>query len=103
MKRDGTVKASVTVTNTGKRAGETVIQLYLHDVVASISRPVKELRGFEKIMLQPGESRTVNFTITPEDLTFYNAQMQQVVEPGKFEVFIGVDSQRVKAESFTLL
>lgn len=103
MKRNGTVTASVTVTNTGKRAGETVVQLYLHDVVASISRPVKELRGYEKVMLQPGESRVIRFTITEDDLKFYNAQMQQVVEPGKFEVFIGLDSQRVKQQSFTLL
>ncbi|WP_291970658.1 beta-glucosidase BglX [Candidatus Symbiopectobacterium sp.] len=103
MKRNGSVKASVTVTNTGKRAGETVVQLYLHDVVASISRPVKELRGYEKVMLQPGESRVISFTISEDDLKFYNTQMQQVVEPGKFEVFIGLDSQRVKQQSFTLL
>ncbi|UGA52680.1 MULTISPECIES: beta-glucosidase BglX [Dickeya] len=103
MKRNGSIKASVTVTNTGKRAGETVAQLYLHDVVASVSRPVKELRGFQKVMLQPGESRTLTFTLSPQDLMFYNAQMQQVAEPGKFEVMIGLDSQRVKTGSFTLL
>ncbi|MEH0873735.1 beta-glucosidase BglX [Pectobacterium cacticida] len=103
MKRNGTINASVTVKNTGKRAGETVVQLYLHDVVASISRPVKELRGFEKVMLQPGESRTVTFTLNQDALKFYNARMQQVVEPGKFDVMIGLDSQRVKHGSFTLL
>lgn len=103
MPRNGTIDASVTVKNTGSRAGETVVQLYIHDVVASISRPVKELRGFEKVMLQPGESRTVTFTLTPEALKFYNARMQQVVEPGKFDVMIGLDSQRVKSGSFTLL
>ncbi|MDX5627279.1 MULTISPECIES: beta-glucosidase BglX [unclassified Brenneria] len=103
MKRDGTVTASVTVKNTGKRPGETVVQLYLHDVVASISRPVKELRGFHKVMLQPGESRTVSFPIDRDALKFYNARMQQVAEPGKFEVFIGLDSQRVQSSSFTLL
>ncbi|WP_420065575.1 beta-glucosidase BglX [Pectobacterium colocasium] len=103
MKRNGTINASVTVKNTGSRAGETVVQLYVHDVVASISRPVKELRGFEKVMLQPGESRTVTFTLDQEALKFYNARMQQVVEPGKFDVMIGLDSQRVKSESFTLL
>ncbi|QTF08894.1 beta-glucosidase BglX [Brenneria izadpanahii] len=103
MKRNGAVTASVTVKNTGDRAGETVVQLYLHDVVASISRPVKELRGFQKVMLQPGESRTVNFLIEPDALKFYNARMQQVVEPGQFEVFIGLDSQRVKSQNFTLL
>ncbi|MFP9230680.1 beta-glucosidase BglX [Pectobacterium cacticida] len=103
MKRNGTINASVTVKNTGKRAGETVVQLYLHDVVASISRPVKELRGFEKVMLQPGESRTVTFTLNQDALKFYNARMQQVVEPGKFDVMVGLDSQRVKHGSFTLL
>ncbi|MBA0203616.1 beta-glucosidase BglX [Pectobacterium aroidearum] len=103
MKRNGTINASVTVKNTGSRAGETVVQLYVHDVVASISRPVKELRGFEKVMLQPGESRTVTFTLDQEALKFYNARMQQVVEPGKFGVMIGLDSQRVKSDSFTLL
>ncbi|GKV88111.1 beta-glucosidase BglX [Pectobacterium carotovorum] len=103
MKRNGTINASVTVKNTGSRAGETVVQLYVHDVVASISRPLKELRGFEKVMLQPGESRTVTFTLDQEALKFYNARMQQVVEPGKFDVMIGLDSQRVKSDSFTLL
>ncbi|KHT20257.1 beta-glucosidase BglX [Pectobacterium aroidearum] len=103
MKRNGTIDASVTVKNTGSRAGETVVQLYVHDVVASISRPVKELRGFEKVMLQPGESRTVTFTLDQDALKFYNARMQQVVEPGKFDVMIGLDSQRVKSGSFTLL
>ncbi len=103
MKRNGTINASVTVKNTGNRAGETVVQLYVHDVVASISRPLKELRGFEKVMLQPGESRTVTFTLDQEALKFYNARMQQVVEPGKFDVMIGLDSQRVKSDSFTLL
>ncbi|MEC5341069.1 beta-glucosidase BglX [Brenneria populi] len=103
MKRNGAVTASVTVKNTGERAGETVVQLYLHDVVASISRPVKELRGFQKVMLQPGESRTLSFLIEQDALKFYNARMQQVVEPGEYQVFIGLDSQRVKSQSFTLL
>ncbi|WJV55376.1 beta-glucosidase BglX [Prodigiosinella aquatilis] len=103
MKRDGTLTASVTVKNTGKRAGETVIQLYLHDVVASVSRPVKELKGFQRVMLQPGEERTVSFTLSPKDLMFYNEKMQHVVEPGRFDVMIGVDSERVKTQHFTLL
>ncbi|PWC16268.1 beta-glucosidase BglX [Brenneria roseae subsp. roseae] len=103
MKRDGALTASVTVKNTGDRAGETVVQMYLHDVVASISRPVKELRGFQKVMLQPGESRTVSFPIGQEALQFYNANMQQVVEPGAFDVLIGLDSQRLNSQRFTLL
>lgn len=103
MPRNGTLTASVSVKNTGKRAGETVVQLYLHDVVASVSRPVKELRGYRKVMLQPGETQTVSFTVTPQDLMFYNMQLRQVAEPGDFDVMIGLDSQRVKSQRFRLL
>ncbi|KAA9000609.1 beta-glucosidase BglX [Affinibrenneria salicis] len=103
LKRDGTLTASVRVKNTGQRTGETVVQLYLHDVVASLSRPVKELRGFHKVMLQPGQEKTLTFTISPEDLMFYNAQMQRVAEPGDVDVMIGLDSQRLTTQRFTLL
>ncbi|EHD20960.1 MULTISPECIES: beta-glucosidase BglX [Brenneria] len=103
MPRNGVVTASVTVKNTGERAGETVVQMYLHDVVASVSRPVKELRGFQKVMLRPGEALTLSFPIDRGALTFYNARMQQVVEPGEYDVFIGLDSQRVKSRRFTML
>ncbi|ENM4534004.1 beta-glucosidase BglX [Salmonella enterica] len=103
MQRDGKVTASVEVTNTGKREGATVIQMYLQDVTASMSRPVKQLKGFEKITLKPGESKTVSFPIDIEALKFWNQQMKYDAEPGKFNVFIGVDSARVKEGSFELL
>ncbi len=100
---DGVLKASITVTNTGRVPGETAVQLYLRDLVASISRPVKELKHFQKIMLQPGESRIVTFDITPSDLQFYNAATELVSEPGEFQVFIGLDSRDTKSKTFTLL
>ncbi|MCT8152053.1 beta-glucosidase BglX, partial [Klebsiella aerogenes] len=103
MPRDGSVTASVQVTNTGKREGATVIQLYLQDVTASMSRPVKMLRGFKKVNLKPGETQTVSFPIDVEALKFWNQQMKYVAEPGKFNVFIGVDSARVKQSEFELL
>lgn len=99
---DNQLVASVTVTNTGDRAGSEVVQLYIRDLVGSITRPVKELKGFEKIYLQPNESRTVRFTIAPEMLKFYNADLQFVAEPGDFDVMIGPDSQNVKTARFTL-
>lgn len=103
MKRDGTVTASVQVTNTGKREGATVIQMYLQDVTASMSRPVKQLKGFEKVNLKPGETQTVSFPIDIDALKFWNQRMQYDAEPGKFNVFIGVDSARVKQGEFELL
>lgn len=103
MPRNGKVEASVTVTNSGKRDGATVVQLYLNDKVASISRPVKELRGFKRIMLKAGESQTVTFPIDVDALKFWNQQMQQVAEPGKFKVMIGLDSVKTQDAEFTLL
>ncbi|MGO1269423.1 MAG: beta-glucosidase BglX, partial [Pseudomonas bubulae] len=82
LKPGATLTASVTVTNTGKRAGETVVQLYIQDVTASMSRAVKELKNFEKVMLNPGEQKVVQFTLGENDLKFYNAQLQHVAEPG---------------------
>jgi len=102
MKRDGKVTASVDVTNTGKRAGETVVQMYLQDVTASVSRPVKQLRGFDKVMLKPGETQTVSFPIDVEALKFWNQRMKYDAEPGTFNVFIGLDSARVKQGEFEL-
>ncbi|KOC92862.1 beta-glucosidase BglX [Winslowiella iniecta] len=103
MPRDGKINASVTVTNTGKRDGATVVQMYLHDQVASISRPVKELKGFKRIMLKAGESQTVTFPIDVDALKFWNARMQQVAEPGKFSVMIGLDSAKTENAEFTYL
>jgi beta-glucosidase len=99
---DNELVASVTVTNTGDRAGSEVVQLYIRDLVGSVTRPVKELKGFEKIYLQPNESRTVRFTIAPEMLKFYNADLKLVAEPGDFDVMIGPDSRNVKTARFTL-
>ncbi|MGI8745727.1 MAG: glycoside hydrolase family 3 C-terminal domain-containing protein [Bryobacteraceae bacterium] len=92
----GEVKISVDVRNVGKRAGEEVTQLYLTDVLSSVTRPVKELRGFEKVALGPGESRTVRFTLKPDDLAFLNQNLQRVVEPGAFRVMIGASSADIR-------
>lgn len=103
MTRDGHEVATVNVTNTGKRAGSTVIQLYLQDVTASMSRPVKALHGFEKVTLQPGETKTISFPIDIDALKFWNQRMQYDAEPGKFNVFIGEDSMHVKQGEFELM
>ncbi len=103
MSPDGKVVASVVVTNTGKVAGKEVVQMYIRDVVASSSRPMRELRGFEKISLEPGESRTVSFEIERDALSFWNTNMEYVCEPGEFEVFIGPDSTTENKASFVLM
>ncbi|MFJ4136967.1 beta-glucosidase BglX [Pseudomonas fragi] len=102
LKPGATLTASVTLKNTGKRAGETVVQLYVQDVTATMSRAVKELKNFEKVMLKPGEQKVVQFTLGENDLKFYNAQLQHVAEPGEFNVQIGLDSQNVQQNSFQL-
>lgn len=89
---NGTQQVQVTVTNTGDRAGDEVVQLYLRDDVASITRPVKQLRGFRRVHLLPGQSQTLTFTLTANDFAFYGADMQPVVEPGSFTVFAGGNS-----------
>jgi beta-glucosidase len=86
----------------GKVAGEEVVQWDIRDWVASVTRPVKELKGFEKILLQPGESKTVKLIITSETLSFYRADMSWRVEPGKFSVMVGTNSANVLAEDFVL-
>jgi beta-glucosidase len=91
-----------TVTNTGKFDGEETAQLYIRDLLGSVVRPVKELKGFQKIYLKAGESRAVSFTLTADDLRFYNDQLQYIYEPGDFKVFIGGSSADVKEASFTL-
>jgi len=102
MPQNGSVTASVEVTNTGKREGATVVQMYVQDVTASLSRPVKELKGFNKVTLKPGETQTVSFPIDVNALKFWNQKLQYVAEPGKFNVFIGLDSARVKQGEFEL-
>ncbi len=100
----GAITASATVTNTGKRAGEEVVQLYVQDLVGSVTRPVQQLKGFEKILLQPGESRTVTFELRPDDLAFTRADMTHGWEPGEFRLWIAPSSgaQASTPVSFTL-
>ncbi|WP_066736428.1 beta-glucosidase BglX [Cupriavidus sp. D384] len=102
LARNGQITASVTVKNTGDRAGEAVLQLYLQDVMASTVRPVKELKDFRKVMLAPGESRVIDFPIGEDKLRFYNARLEYVAEPGEFNVQVGFDSASVKEAKFTL-
>jgi len=96
LKGNETLTAKVTVTNTGKFAGEEVVQLYISDPVASVARAVKELKGFEKIRLNPGESKEVKFAITPEMLKFFNSELKYDWEPGEFVIQIGTNSQDLK-------
>ena len=92
----------MTVTNTGDVAGDDVVQLYLHDPVASISQPVRRLRGFERVTLQPGESRKVTFTLDRSDFGFYDNRGEFVVEPGQIEVYAGDSSQATMKSTFTV-
>ncbi len=103
LNKTGKLDASVVVKNTGKRDGETVVQLYIQDVTGSMIRPVKELKNFQKVLVKAGEQKVVHFTITEDDLKFYNAQLKYAAEPGKFNVQIGLDSQDVTQQSFELL
>ena len=102
MGKGGKVTASLTVTNTGKRAGDEVVQLYIHDLAASIIRPVKELKGFKRIHLEAGESQKVDFEINEDMLKFYNADLQFVSEPGDFEIMVGPNSSDVQTKNLTL-
>ena len=102
MKRDGRVQVAVTVTNTGQREADEVVQLYIHDVIASLSRPVKELKGFRRIHLKAGESQKVTFDITPDLLSFYNYNLQWVLEPGEFQLMTGPNSRDVKSVKLTV-
>lgn len=97
------ITASVTVTNTGNKMGKEVVQQYIRDLVGTSTRPVKELKGFQKIELKAGESKTVSFDITADDLKYYNYDLKYVAEPGDFKVFIGGNSRDVKQADFKLL
>ena len=99
---DGEISASIDVTNSGDYDGKEVVQLYIRDVVGSVTRPVKELKGFEKIMIKKGETKTISFKISVEDLKFYNSDLDFVAEPGKFQVFIGTDSSTETMKEFEL-
>ncbi len=93
IRRADSTQALIDVTNTGTRAGTETVQLYIRDLVSSVTRPVKELKGFRKVELQPGETKTVAFDITPESLAFYDVHMKYTVEPGDFEIMIGNSSR----------
>lgn len=102
--RDGEVlKASVDIRNIGERDGYETVQLYVRDVFASVSRPIKELKGFKKILIKTGETGKVEFELTADDLRFYNTELQYVWEPGEIKVFIGHDSRCENSKSFTLV
>ncbi len=103
MNTNGSISVTVNVKNTGSRDGEEVVQLYIRDLVGTITRPVKELKAFRKIALKAGEAREVNFTLTENDLKFYNAELEFVSEPGDFKVFIGNSSENVKEANFKLI
>jgi beta-glucosidase len=102
MPSSGSVKASVDVTNTGSRAGDEVVQLYIHDPVASISQPVRRLRAFERVTLAPGATKTVSFTLDRNDVGFYDNMGRFVVEPGQIDVYVGDSSKATLTKSFTV-
>jgi len=102
LKPGAGITASVNVSNTGKLAGKETVQLYIRDMVGSIARPVKELKGFQQITLTPGETKKVSFSISVNDLKFYNNDLKYVYEPGDFKVFIGTNSKDVKEADFKL-
>jgi beta-glucosidase len=93
IRPQGTVKVSVEVENVGKRAGDEVVQLYIRDIAASVTRPVKELKGFQRVTLRAGEKRRVEFTLGPKELGFYNRTMNFIVEPGEFKIMAGSNSE----------
>lgn len=97
------IKVSVNVKNTGNYDGEEVVQLYVRDLVGSVTRPIRELKGFDKVMIKKGETKTVTFTLTPEDLKFHDINMNFVAEPGDFDIYVGTDSNASLKTSFTLV
>jgi beta-glucosidase len=99
---DGSVKVAVDVRNTGSRAGDEVVQLYVRDVVSSVTRPVKELKGFRRVTLQPGASTTVEFSLDRDAFAFWNEDMKYVVEPGEFTIFAGPNSVDLKSATLTV-
>ena len=98
----GTAKVSVDVTNAGTRIGDEVPQLYVHQKVASVTRPVEQLAGFERITLKPGEKKTVEFTVSPDMLSLVNVDMHRVVEPGVFELMVGPSSDQTATVLLTV-
>src|ERR1035437_4326986 len=102
IRRDGRTQVLADVSNTGARAGSEVVQMYVRDRVSSATRPIKELKAFRKILLQPGETKSVAFDITPEQLAFYDIHMNYVVEPGEFEIMVGSSSRDSDLQKVTL-
>lgn len=98
----GTVTVSVDVTNTGQREGDEVVQLYVHDQAASVTRPVMELRGFRRVTLKPGETRKIEFTLGPDDFSLWNEDMREVVEPGLFDILVGASSADLKTTTLEI-
>ena len=96
------MRVSVDVANTGRRTGDEVVQLYVRDDEASVTRPVLELKRFERVTLRPGERRTVTFTLRPDDLSFWGVDMKRVVEPGTFTIHAGSNSAELKSATLTL-
>ena len=103
LRKGQTLEASVTITNTGRVAGTETVQLYIRDLFASVVRPVKELKGFQQVKLAPGESRTIRFNITVDDLRFYNEQLQYIWEPGAFKIYIAKDAAHNNEAAFEVL
>ena len=102
MSEDGEIKVSVDVTNSGSMDADEVVQLYIRDLVASVSRPVKELKDFQRVSLKAGETKTVTFTINAEKLKFYNSNLKWVCEPGDFQVMVGSNCRDVQTKTFTM-
>lgn len=100
IRPDGSLRVRVELENVGSRAGDEVVQLYIRDVYASVTRPVKELKGFQRVTLQPGEKKLVEFKLTPDELGFYNREMKFVVEPGEFRVMVGPNSAELIESKF---
>jgi len=102
IQTSGSTRVLADVTNTGPRAGTEVVQMYIRDRVSSVTRPVKELKGFERVALAPGETKTVAFEVTPDLLAFYDINMKFVVEPGEFEIMVGCSSRDQDLTKITL-
>ena len=100
MKMNDDLKISFSVTNTGALAGEEIVQFYIRDQVASLVRPLKELKDFKKVSLQPGESRRIEFLINKEKLSFYNAQLKWIAEQGRYDIMIGSASDDIRLASY---
>ena len=102
MTTSDSITVSIEVTNTGSRDGTEVVQLYIRDLVGSVTRPLKELKDFKKVSFKAGEKKTVTFTVNVDDLSFYNSDLRWDSEPGEFTVFVGCNSRDVKEAGFVL-